>query len=381
MRGTIQKINETTYRLYVSGGFDYKGKRIRYSKTYHGTKSQAERELVLFEAECIRGNINKPERITLEEFAKTVLDMKEANLKPSTFRMYRLTIEQHINGSIGTRALSSIKTIHVQSWITDIYNSGLSAKTCKNVFSVLSVIMDTAVKWDMISANPCTKVELPKVKKHEAESFTSEEADMLVRTCLNADKSEFCVSVGILVGLLTGLRRSEVLGLDYSDIDFEKKTLTVNKNRMVVTGKGLIEVSPKTESSKRTIAVPEVLLDHIRRWKIYQSEQALLLGEEYTRSDVLITGYYGRPIHPSTFDKHYKDFLHEHGLRFLSFHKLRHTHASMLGSVATPKEISARLGHTQLSTTLNIYTHIFEDSDRKIADALQKWHESGTEAK
>lgn len=177
----------------------------------------------------------------------------------------------------------------------------------------------------------------------------------------------------ILIALFCGLRKSEILGLNWEDINLETGAMRICRSRHAKKGGGVYEDTPKTDRSNRDIALPREILSFLRELKVQQLEEKLIYGNRYTDSPALIKNRFGEPLHPHSPYKWLKQFTESAGIRDIGLHGLRHTHASMLASMGTDKvQVSKRLGHSQISTTLNIYTHLFENKDQEIADGLSE---------
>ena len=165
-----------------------------------------------------------------------------------------------------------------------------------------------------------------------------------------------------------GLRKSEIVGLDWEHLDAAHHTLRIEQTRMIGRSIGVYSDSTQTAKSVRTISIPVELSNMLTALKEQQERTAELLGPEWTDSPAIIKGDFGRPIYPQVLTRWFTRFQKQHGLRYVGLHGLRHTHTSMLAYLNTDKMlISKRLGHSQLSTTLNIYTHLFDEVDNTAA--------------
>lgn len=176
------------------------------------------------------------------------------------------------------------------------------------------------------------------------------------------------------VALFGGLRRAELCGINEEDVDFENSSITVKRNRLQNSRDGLYEDTPKTVKSVRTIVLPEAVMNKIRLLLEYQAREKIRLDGYWKNSPALFKRADGSTQSPQGFYRWLVAFEKRHGLRHLPLHGLRHTHTSMLAdnkdlSIA---EISRRLGHSQQTTTINIYTHLFKETDRQAAEILQK---------
>ena len=181
---------------------------------------------------------------------------------------------------------------------------------------------------------------------------------------------ELRYKVALLIALFGGLRKGEILGLNWSDYD--GRSIKVQRTRLIGRGTGVYETTPKTPGSHRLVTLPQEVCDHINDLRQQQAEQKEALGDQWLESEALIKGDLGAPLYPQVLQRWFARFIEKNDLPPLTLHGLRHTHTSMLASLhLEPKQISERLGHTQMSTTMNIYTHLFR-KDNGVADELSK---------
>ena len=239
-----------------------------------------------------------------------------------------------------------------------------SAKTVRNTVSLLSSAYDSAVKLGQLQKNPCKLCTLPKKESAKIDIFTEEE----IAKFLNALRDErLDYKVAYELALFCGLRRSEILGLKESDINIPFKCVTVSKARHRIDGKDVVQ-GTKTASSKRTIAVPDFVIEDIN--SLIAKHRAV----KYERTDYLIQDGFGKPMNPTTLTAAIYRIEEGAGLPSVSLHDLRHTFASMLNANGVDiAMISRELGHSNIAITLNTYTHVFGNvtqSSRGIADTL-----------
>ena len=245
---------------------------------------------------------------------------------------------------------------------------GLDPESVRHHHRVISSILSKAVKWQVILSNPATRAEIPKVKRKEAQSY--DETQTLHMFELLADEPLKYQSA-IYIALYGGLRLGEVTGLDWSDINFEKKTITVSKARQYVLGLGTYDKEPKTERSNREIRLSNGVLDILNEYKKEQEGESLRLGDKWISTGKIFTQWNGLPMFPQTPSKWFHKWIEHNNLPKITFHQLRHTHASILIAngvdIAT---VSKRMGHARISTTIDIYTHSIERKDTMAAEVL-----------
>lgn len=228
----------------------------------------------------------------------------------------------------------------------------LSNNTIRNYHTLLSSMFNTAVNWQVIPSNPCERVKPPKQVPAKERFLDEVQAAELLRAL---ESAPFQYSVMIQVLLYTGLRRGELLGLEWSDIDFYKNLLSVNRVSYYITEKGLYTDTPKTEKSRRTIKMSDNLVQLLKEFKQYQQEQAAALGDKWEKSNRLFTNATGAPLNPDRLTSWFNAFVKKNGLPDISVHSLRHTNATlMIQQGVNVKAISSRLGHAKTTTTINI---------------------------
>lgn len=386
MPGTKRKRGTDSWLLEVSLGSDFSGKTIRYSKTVHcKSAAAADKELALFYADCVNGKVNRATPITISELADQYYnEYVLRHLKVSARRGINPAIKVWIKPLLGNKKVSKLKRLDVQKWVNYISDpqerinkkgekviKQLSPKTVRNYYSALKGMFDFAIDMGILEDTPCKNIRMPKKLHKEADYYSMEEVTSLLEAlrALPADENKF--RVAIYLGLFGGLRKAEILGLNWDDIDFDKNEISIRRTRMIKPKEGIYEDTPKTDKSIRTIALPQEIMSSIRLLNAQQKELKLQLRNKYNDSPALLRNDSGDPLYPQVLQRWFTRFLEKNNLRHIGLHSLRHTHASMLAYLGTDKmQVSTRLGHSQLSTTLNIYTHLFENADRKIAEEL-----------
>ena len=251
---------------------------------------------------------------------------------------------------------------------TTTENKKLAAKTIKQYHIFISSVMERAVKWGIITDNPCRRVDPPKVTQKEIECLTDEQAIIFLEK-LQEESLENQVIFNIL--LLTGMRRGELMGLEWSDIDFTNNTITIRRTSQYTPEKGIYTDTTKTEKSKRMIAIPLQLTQLLKDYSLYQMKMQQDIGDKWVYSDRLLTKWNGEPMHPNTPYSVLQKLLVKYDLPKVSLHSLRHTNATiMINNGADIRTVSGRLGHSQTSTTLNIYAHALQTADANAAESI-----------
>lgn len=256
--------------------------------------------------------------------------------------------------------------------ITELFtpqeDKGLSDKTIMHYHRLLSSIFTTAVQWQVIFSNPCERVKPPKVKRKEARYLDEYEAAELL-AALDGEPYKYVVMIQLL--LYTGMRRAELLGLEWRDIDFLNKCIHIRRNSLYVADKGTFEGSTKNESSNRVIKLPDNAVELLKEYRKYQENIISEMGTAWQGMGRLFTAKDGKPMHPDTLSGWFHKFIKRKGLPDVSVHSLRHTNATlMIASGVNLKTVSKRLGHASVNTTGAIYTHAIKSADEAAAETL-----------
>lgn len=247
----------------------------------------------------------------------------------------------------------------------------LSGKTLLHYHRFLSTILETAVHWQMIPENPCKRVKPPKSDTQEARYLDEASAAELIRAL---DDEPPLYRTAILLLINTGLRRGELCALRWSDIDFENQTLSVQRNAVYISGKGVQVNSPKTRASIRVIKLPSSCIPMLKQYRAIQAEYRLSIGDLWISQgddDYIFPAWNGTIMLPDSLSRWFKKFIIRHQLPDISLHGLRHTNATLLIAAHVDlRTVSGRLGHSRAATTANIYAHAIQSADAAAADVL-----------
>lgn len=383
---TVQKRGDA-YRIRASVGYDATGKQIMKSMTWRPQPGMSEKQIakelerqkVLFEEKVKAGHLLDG-NIKFKDFAeKWFEDYGKDHLRDRTYYRYKELAERTYT-AIGHIRLDRLQPHHLLEFYKQLVEpgvnmrtgGGLSPKTIKHYHTFISSVMDRAVKWQLIQDNPCKRVDAPKVEAHEIDCLDETEATQFMR-CLQDEPVETQAIFSLLI--LTGMRRGELLGLEWPDIDFANCTITIRRTSQYAAGKGIYTDTTKTEKSKRTITIPAELAVLLRQYRAWQGERRLRLSDvwcaDWMEHPRLFCQWDGKPMHPNTPYQMLQKFLDRHEMRRVSLHSLRHTNATLLiGSGADMRTVSSRLGHSQTSTTLDIYAHQLQSADKAASETL-----------
>jgi integrase len=373
MRGTILKRGKK-WSIVVDIGKDIKGKRKQKWFSGFRTKKEAESELTKILHQLENNIFINPDKMNLAEYLRQwSADYVAINLAPTTRQGYKVNIEGHIIPHLGHIPLQKLQPMHIQGFYKEKIENGrldgkggLSAKTVMYIHRVLREALSHAVKQQIIPRNVADFVEVPKLKKYRATVLDEKGVQSLLETFKNTN-----YYIAVLLGVGVGLRRGEALGLQWKDIDFENKTIQINRS-LLPTENGLIFHDPKTEGSNRIIVVSNTIINMLLVAKEQQEKSKKILGEAYNDIDLVTCWDDGSPINPTTFSQSFGRTLQKHKLPHIRFHDLRHTNATMmLKQKVSAKVASERLGHSTVGITLDLYSHVLKEMQEEAAAKLE----------
>lgn len=379
---TIRRRPNGTYEIKVSCGYGVDGKQHNQYKSYKPepgmTKRQIEKEVqrqaILFEEDCKRGHITAA--VKFETFAEQWFEeYAKVNLRPTSYaRMKQLT--KRVYPAIGHKRLDKITARDIQKFVTDMLVNGknmntgkpLSRKTAVHHLSFISDVFSYAVRMGMLCDNPCRRVFVPKQEQEEKQIYTIEQVKILYE---NLKSEPMKYQVYLLLSIYSGYRRSEMLGLEWKDIDFEHDLIHVRRTSQYTSEKGIYTDTTKTRKSKRVSKMPASIMNLLRQFKADQNEEARRLGTKWEDYDRLFTKWNGAPMNPQTPFEWLKGYCERIGIPFRNIHSLRHLHASLLIFEGVDVvAVSEDMGHSVVGTTLNLYSHMFQEAKARNCDAI-----------
>ena len=241
----------------------------------------------------------------------------------------------------------------------------LSPTTIRHHHRLISDILGDAVKWQYIPYNPCGRIKAPKAGKSEISYLDDDQAKHLL-SLLQKETGIYRRAISLL--LLTGLRRGELLGLEWRDIDFEAKTIQVLRTSQYLPGRGVFTETPKTKASKRIISVSGKVLKLLQEQFLWQKLQANRLKKNWTNNGRVIVSENGEPMNPDRLTQWFGKFIRRTDLPQIHLHSLRHTYASLCIANGAPlTAVAAQLGHSTVATTETIYAHAIRSAQLAVA--------------
>jgi integrase len=400
--GSVQKTGEYSWKLTVSGGFDGGGKRIRHTKTVRVTsdnldtqEKEARHQLALFIAEIEKGQAANSGKMTLAQFYEFWKEnFSSKNHEPTTLS-YNDFIFRRIREALGSKRLDKIEPKHLLSFYKNLGEPGikkvqqkkdstepplsecLSAVTIRKHHALLSSLLATAVKWNMIAYNPAERVEPPKAVKTHKEVYSQETLGQFLQIL---ESEEIKYQLMVMLALTGGLRREEIFGLEWKHINFETCTVSIHQASVYIPEAGTITKSTKNHCSNRTVSIPATVMTVIYQHNTNQAAERSNLGDTWKNSDRVFTQWNGIPAHPHSFNTWLKRFIARNNLPHLSPHLLRHMNATYLIAGGTDvRTVSGKLGHAQTSTTMNIYSHLLQSAEQETANTMETFLQQTTD--
>jgi integrase len=307
-------------------------------------------------------------KTTLEEYMSSWLESSKASLRETTWSHYKSVTDRYIVPKIGRIKLIELRGDQIQTLYDHMVGEGIGIPTVIKVHTVLQSALSHAVKAGKIGSNPVQATLPPRAPSREMSVLDESQ----VNTLLIASKRHRLEALWHLA-ITTGMRQMELLGLKWTDLDWDKQTLKVERQLVRSRVKGIQFLPPKTNSGRRTLSLGSntisALKDHHKRLQI--EKQAV--GESWVENGLIFTNALGKPIDPRRLLKDFKKLLNVGGLPEIRFHDLRHTSATLMLNQGIPiMVVSRRLGHARPSITLNIYGHLIPSMDVKAAEKLDE---------
>lgn len=355
------------WRGRVSVGTDPRTGKPRRITLYATKRSELATKIARLQSDASHGIVPSSERMTVAQYMKRWLeDVAAARVRETTRELYRGLSKNHIEPIIGTRRLDALTPQDVQNVLASMQRAGKSERTRTLALIVLRSALDQALRWDLVPRNVAQAVDRPRSVRNEMNVLDRTQ----VQRFLAAAEGTRYHALYILA-LTTGMRRGELLGIQWSDVNIEKRTLAVS--RSIVTLKGApVVAEPKTAAGRRQIDLPETALRALR------SQQAALLAQGLRASPWVFPNEDGGPMSPRNLIR--RSFLPlldrivaaDAGFPRIRFHDLRHTAATlMLALGVQPKVVQERLGHASIAVTMDTYSHVMPSMQREAADNIE----------
>jgi integrase len=311
--------------------------------------------------------------LTVGAYLGSWLDLVKTRVRPSTFDGYEFLVRNHAIPALGEILLPRLHPLHIQglyqAMLQPGYRAGrsLSAKTVGNLHRVLRQALAQALSWRLVEWNAAAAAQPPRSRPSELAVV-----DMDLAHGILAASASTRFEAPVALAVSTGMRRGEILGLRWSDLDPEFTVARVSRS-LQMTRAGLDFSEPKTARSRRAVALPEFLRPYLERQRASQDSRREADPEHWTDLNLVVDRGGGNPWNPDTFSTAWPEFLRSQGLPHVRFHDLRHAHATfMLLQGVHPKIVSERLGHASIGITLDTYSHVLPTMQTEAARAFDE---------
>lgn len=399
MRGSIERRGENSFRLVISGGLDGSGKQNKQTRLFKSDANMTEAQkqkaaneaLALFIADLKKGNGAQSQGMTVAKlWAYWLEHYAETNLEQTTVEYYK-NMWPRINKAIGHMRIDRIKPEHIQAFMKKLGEPGikkiqqkknaspeekekppakLSPVTIRKYHAVISGMFSKAVKWRFMDYNPCDHTEAPKAQQNQKQIYDLETTGKFLESL---DGEETRHQLMILLALSAGLRREEIFGLRWCDID--ENIISIRQARVVV-GSQIITKTPKTASSMRSVSIPAELVALIKKHSAEEAAKRLKKGAEWkgkdkADDDLIFTTWDGSDLHPQSMNNFLRRFCIEHDFPTIQPHAFRHMAGTFLIASGTDiRTLSGKMGHSRTSITMNIYAHLLKSAESETANTM-----------
>ena len=375
--GSITRRKNGLWMAQVTIGRDPETGKLKRATFYGKTRQEVADKLTKALRERQQGTFVAPHKLNLGEWLDTWLwEYKKPKLRPTTFDSYEMLIRCHLKPALGHVPLRDLRPEHLQHFYNAELQQGASARTVRYCHTLLHGALAHAEKHQLVARNVSKLTERPRAVRKEMHTFTLDQLTEKLLPAIAKDR----LFAAIFLAFGTGLRRGELLGLRWKDVDVKTGTLQVKQTLVRVTnhhvpkGEGrtlLIFQEPKTSPSRRTIPIPEECLVALKQHKARQAEEKLLLGQAYQDHGLVFCQASGKPIDPRNFLRSFDRIIEQAGLPPSRIHDARHTFATLMLELGeSPKTVQTMLGHSRVAITLDIYSHVSLELEKKAAAKL-----------
>ena len=372
-RGTIKSRSPGSYRIRYSLGRDpVSGKRRFATATVRGTRREAEQELVRLVRTVHTGEHVDPSRMTVAEWLGLWVNSTRAEVSPKTHERYAEIVRCYLVPAIGSIRLQRLTASHIQKGYNDFTRSP-SPRTRRHIHRILKSALARAVEQQALARNPADGLKrLPKVEPKPIAALTVEQSMRLLETI-----SHTTTYWPVLIALATGMRRGEILALRWKRVELDGGMVRVVESLEQTRKGGLRFKSTKTEKA-RAVTLPKFALNELRRWKREQAEALLTLGIRQSGETLVCARQDGDAKQPESLTHEFTYLVSKAEVPRVRFHDLRHSHATqLLSSGVHPKIVQERLGHSTITTTMDLYSHVSEtmqgDAAARLDQAYGSW--------
>ena len=346
----------------------------RKRKYFYGeTRKEVQEKLKVALHEQQQGTLATGPQQTVKQYLEHWLEeVHKPTLRLSTYLKYRQMLVKYVLPILGQYQLQKLNAQQVQAFYGRKLREGLAPGSVRFIHAMLHKAFDQAVRWKLVSRNVCNEVSPPRIIKCEIKPLTKEQAQKLLETARGHSLEAL-----LTIALVTGMRRGELRGLRWHDINFDDKSLQVRRTVECLTGYGYTENEPKSSRSRRKITLPEFAIEALKQHRVKQIEARLKVGEAWIDHDLVFCRANGDFLPASTLQYQFEALLKDAGIEHIRFHDLRHSAATILLTMGVhPKIVQELLGHSSISITMDVYSHVLPAMHREAMEKMDAFLDS-----
>ena len=340
----------------------------RKRKTFYGkTRKEVQEKLRVALNEQKQGTLATGPQQTLKQYLEHWLEeVHKDRLRLGSYKGYRMYLDNHILPALGHVQIQRLTPQQVQAFYARKLKEGLSAKTISNMHGLLHRALDNAVQWGLVPRNVCDAVSLPRRTRHEIQPLTKDQAQQLLES-VRGHSLEGLLTLAVT----TGMRAGELLALRWRDISFDNRSVHIQRSMSFIAGTGYVEFEPKTARGRRKINLPPFVCEVLKQHRARQLERRLKVGARWQDRDLVFCNIYGGFLDPAHLRQRFHKLLKDANLPDVRFHDLRHSAATiLLGMGVHPKVVQEILGHSQISMTMDTYSHVLPGIQTEAMDKM-----------
>jgi len=339
----------------------------RQRKYFYGeTRREVQEKLKVALREQQQGTLVTASQQTVKQFLERWVESYKPTVRLRTYVQARSVVYRHLIPALGHVSLQKLTPEMIRGMYRQKLDEGKKPATVRAIHSMLHRALEEAVKDGLVARNVASLVKAPRIEKGEKQVLNADQAKQLLEVVRGSSLDALLV-----LALATGMRRGELLALRWNDIDLERGTLVVRHTVSRIAGYGLVEGEPKTRAGRRRIVLPVVVVEALRRHQAGQEQMRVVAGDSWQEKGIVFADKDGGFLDPDSVVRRYKRLLKRVGLPRLCFHDLRHSAATiLLAADVHPKKVQELLGHSSISMTLDLYSHVIPSMQQDVADKM-----------